>query len=171
MTLFEFCSSASQWWHVILLGRKAIEKSMERTIKLPKLSFWVIFKKFETLLPSMQSMYWPCRSFATQTHRHAKQFFFILEPCKLYANLKKLHSVTKEQWSSARLQSADVCAGMQQCSEFLTQLWCLPLTAFQYRFEIFWNNANTSMTVDLFGPWQVHQCSQDFWSGSGLSPK
>ena len=37
----------------------------------------------------MHFMFWPRRSYAKQTHRHNKQLFFILEPCKLYANLKK----------------------------------------------------------------------------------
>ena len=51
--------------------------------------------------PSMHFMFWPRRSYAKQTHRHAKKLFFILEPSKLYANLKKLRSVAKWKGSPA----------------------------------------------------------------------
>ena len=54
------------------------------------------------LYASTEPVIWPRRSYAKQTQRHAKQIFFILEPCKLYANLKKLHSVAKWKWSPER---------------------------------------------------------------------
>ena len=54
-----------------------------------------------SVLASMHFMFWPRRSYAKQTHRHAKKLFFILEPSKLYANLKKLRSVAKWKGSPA----------------------------------------------------------------------
>ena len=81
---------------------------------------------------SVESMFWPRRSYAKQTHRHAKQLFFILEPCKLYANLNKLHSVAKWKWSPARFATSfrrAAVLSVQACSS----VWRVKRSALRLR--------------------------------------
>ena len=55
---------------------------------------------------TMHSMFWPRRrSYAKQTHRHAKQLFFILEP-KFYPNFKEIHRVSKWKGSLAHFATS-----------------------------------------------------------------
>ena len=79
----------------------------------------------------MHFMFWPRRSYAKQTHRNAKKLFFILEPSKLYANLKKTtqRRLVERESSIFRNQLPFV----QACSSvwsFSLSFWCLPFTTF-----------------------------------------
>ena len=79
---------------------------------------------------NMDSMFWLCQTYAKQTHLHAKQIIFILAPSKLYANIKTYTELPSGNRLQHVLQSAAVCAGVQQCSKFFAQLWCLPFPTF-----------------------------------------
>ena len=56
--------------------------------------------------------------------------FFILEPCKLFTNLKNYTALPSRNGVKHILQPAAVYTGVQLCLEFFAQLWCHLFTTF-----------------------------------------
>ena len=115
-----------------------------------------------TLMSGITPVCIPCSGHAEVTPNRliaTPSNFFHFRTLQTLRQLKKNYAASPSGKGVQHVsQPAAVCAGVQQCSEFFAQLLVSSIYHLFVLHWIFWNNANTLLTVDsddLFGPWQV----------------
>ena len=107
-----------------------------------------LFASFEVLHTTQYAFHVLTTPKLRQTDSSPRQAtFFILEPSKLYAYLKNHTASPSGKRVQHISQSAAVCVDVQQCSEFFAQLLVPSVYHLLVLHWIFWNNANTLLTV------------------------